>query len=103
MQYTTMLVSALAAAPLVSGAATARNFCSNTICVYETQPGGGPITKTHHVGTGQNTTVQYPADGAVGSQVRVSPNCDPNNIVYWEFSTRDSVGHLLNSSIARCN
>jgi hypothetical protein len=59
--------------------------------VYTTQPGGGPITNTYTVQPNGNQAIPYPGNGMTGTQVKVSPQCDPNNAVLWEFAQGNSV------------
>ena len=97
MHYSTLIVSAIAALPFTSavGTATVRNYCAKPLCVYQTAPGGGPITATYTLqgnGTGNfQKSFAYPSNGMVGSQLRVSPTCDPNNIVYWEYAQGNNI------------
>lgn len=47
MHFSALVIAAVAAVPFASaGNAVVHNFCPRNLCVYTTQPGGGPITSS---------------------------------------------------------
>lgn len=48
---------------------------------------------------GTNHVYPYPANGMTGAQLKVSPNCDPNNVVFWEFAQGNDISTLPHHSI----